>query len=131
MQITVPHSVGSVANGGAVTSATIRYSQTGTGELGYGIISGPTPIAVYLTCPCFAEGASPVTIDGFTVRGSYIVRFRKSANGIGYFDVFQDINIETSEIPTGANAITPQVLGCNMVMAALTGNHLIFGEGIW
>ncbi len=115
------------------TYATIPYTQSGSGSVEWSIISGPkTP--TYTTIPTNFQGtsASPLTINGLTVSGTYIVRLRKvPGTGSSCITDFDEVRIIVSANPTASNSGTKQVLACNVTQTALAGNLPYAGIGTW
>ncbi len=111
-------------------SATISFTQAGTGPVEYSIVSAPAGFPGVPTA--YAPlGASPATISGLTLNGTYVIQLRKSAFGSGCADVFQSITVITSVTPSNSNGGTKQLLGCNITSTALVGNVPAIGTGSW
>ena len=115
------------------TFAVIPYTTSGGGTVQWSIISGPkTP--TYNTIPTNYANASgsPLTINGLTVSGTYVIRLKKSSGtGPSCNTVFDDVTVVVSANPTGSNSGTKQILACNVTQTALAGNLPYVGLGNW
>ncbi|MCX6244735.1 MAG: tandem-95 repeat protein, partial [Bacteroidetes bacterium] len=115
------------------STATISYTQSGSGTVQWSIISGPaTPF--YPTYPTSYQNsaASPEVIPHLSKAGTYLIRFRKSPGvGSSCSTVFADINVIVSMPPTASNAGTAQLLACNIFSTSLAGNVPFVGTGHW
>jgi hypothetical protein len=118
------------------STASISYTQTGSGGVEWSIISGATN-SYYTSFPTSWVSASsnPQSIPYLTVIGTYVVRFRKvPATGTGCSTVTADATVTTSFSPTGSNAGTDQLLACYVTSTALAGNDPTstgVGQGTW
>ena len=114
------------------TSATINYTQSGTGTTQYSILSGPVTVT-YPTIPkAYASAANPLVLTGLTVAGTYVVRLRKSAGtGSACSTAYDDITIVTSVSPTASNAGSDLALNCTVTSSELVGNAPSVGTGKW
>lgn len=115
------------------STAIITYTQAGTGALQYSILSGPVT-ATYPVIPTAYTNApaSPASLTGFTVPGTYVIRFKKpEGTGSSCTSAFQDITVIVSKSPTGSNSGSSQVLACNIVQTQLAGNIPATGTGKW
>ncbi|MGI4022888.1 MAG: beta strand repeat-containing protein [Janthinobacterium lividum] len=139
---TVPPSV--VVNGGSsvffvacdAVSASIPYTVAGGNQTQWALVSGPagstlggsTGTTSYTTA-----SASPQTINGLTVVGTYVIRFKRTTNNGsgGCSDAYQDVSISVTKSVTAANAGTKQVLACNTFSTNLQGNTPTSGTGKW
>lgn len=115
------------------TFAVIPYTTSGGGTVQWSIVSGPkTP--TYPTIPTNYANASgsPLTINGLTVSGTYVIRLKKSS-GIGPScnTSYDDVTVVVSANPTGSNSGTKQILACNITQTALAGNLPYVGIGTW
>ncbi len=117
----------------AQTYVSIPYTTSGSGTVQWSIISGPkTP--TYPTIPTNWANASgsPLTINGLTVSGTYVIRLRKSSGtGNECNTVTADVTVVVSQNPTASNSGTKQVLACNVTQTALAGNDPYVGVGTW
>jgi gliding motility-associated-like protein len=112
------------------SNSTITYTDSGTGTVQYSIVSAPAGFSGVPT-NYVNLGPSPATINGLTEPGTYIVRVRKSANGVGCTDIFQDVTLIVSKTPTPSSGGTNQKLGCGVTTTSLAGNVPAVGIGSW
>jgi gliding motility-associated-like protein len=112
------------------SNSTITYTDSGTGTVQYSIVSAPAGFSGVPT-NYVNLGSSPATINGLTEPGTYIVRVRKSANGVGCTDIFQDVTLIVSKTPTPSSGGTNQKLGCGVTTTSLAGNVPAVGIGTW
>ena len=89
----------------AATSASISYTQSGTGTAQYSIISGPTTPTILTIPSAYANASSPLVISGLTVPGTYLVRLKKAAgSGSLCTTAYDEIEVLVSQSPTASNA---------------------------
>jgi gliding motility-associated-like protein len=112
------------------SNSTITCTDSGTGTVQYSIVSAPAGFPGVPT-NYVNLGSSPATINGLTEPGTYIVRVRKSANGVGCTDIFQDVTLIVSKTPTPSSGGTNQKLGCGVTTTSLAGNVPAVGIGSW
>jgi gliding motility-associated-like protein len=112
------------------SNSTIEYTDSGTGTVQYSIVSAP---AGFIGVPTsyINLGPSPATISGLTEPGTYTVRIRKSANGVGCSDIFQDVALIVSKTPSPASGGTNQKLGCGVTSTSLAASVPAVGIGSW
>ena len=116
----------------AVTSASIAYTQSGTGTVQYSIISGPTTPTILTIPSAYANAASPLVINGLTVPGTYLVRLKKSpGSGSLCTTAYDEIEVVVSQSPTASNAGSGQNLACTVKNTSLIGNTPTVGTGSW
>jgi len=108
-----------------LSTATINYTHTGTGTPQYSILSGPvTPTYPTIPSTYANAGGPPASLPGFTVNGTYQIRFRKvEGSGSMCNTVFEDITVIVSKNATGSNSGTDQTLACNITATQLAGNN--------
>jgi gliding motility-associated-like protein len=112
------------------SNTTIEYTDSGTGTVQYSIVSAPIGFSGVPTSYTNL-GTSPATINGLTEPGTYIVRVRKSANGVGCSDLFQDVTLIVSKTPSPSSGGTSQKLGCGVTTTSLAASIPAIGTGSW
>lgn len=117
----------------AQTFVSIPYTTSGSGTVQWSIISGPkTPTYSTIPTSWANSSGSPLTINGLTVSGTYVIRLRKSSGtGNECNTVTTDVTVVVSQNPTASNSGTKQVLACNVTQTALAGNDPYVGVGTW
>ena len=115
------------------TFAVIPYTSSGGGNVQWSIISGPKTPSFPTIPTTFANASgSPLTINGLTVSGTYVIRLKKSSGtGPSCNTVYDDVTVVVSANPTGSNSGTKQILACNVTQTALAGNNPYVGIGSW
>ncbi|MEI7614798.1 MAG: hypothetical protein WCK63_18010, partial [Betaproteobacteria bacterium] len=114
------------------SQASISYSQTGTGTISYSILTGPATSTFTPPTAWANVVAQPALLPGFTVPGTYVIRFRKvEGAGSACNTDYKDITVIVSKSPTGSNSGSSQFLGCNIIQTELAGNLPTVGTGKW
>lgn len=121
-----------------VSAATIPVVSVGDGQMSWQIVSGPSvnpvlnpPYPSFPTTLVNFSGSSFV-VNQLIYSGTYIVRIIKNPNpGSQCETIYDDVAIIVSALPTGSNAATKQVLGCNETQVELAGNLPVKGTGTW
>lgn len=111
-----------------VTTVTIPTRITGTGELKYRIIGGPSNAFVYPT----AYGNSNV-IAGLFLPGTYRIEINFSS-GFGCPTISDFVDVTVSRPPVVSNAGTDQNFACSSITTQLAGNDPTqtgLGTGVW
>jgi len=113
-------------------SATIYFTDGGSGTTQYQLLSGPTTSGIpNFPTSWINAGASPLTISGLTGSGTYQVQMRRiTTTGGSCSTPFVGISVVTSDFINAANAGTDQILNCNVTSTDLIGNDPTFGGGI-
>ena len=127
LSITTPSPVLLACN---LSSANIIFTEGGSGTTQYQILSGPTTVGMTFPTSWINTGASPLTINGLTSSGTYLVQMRRvTTTGGNCSTPFAQISIVTSFAAVAANAGTDQILGCTVTATALDGNDPTVGGG--
>lgn len=112
------------------TSASIAYTQSGTGTVQYSIISGPTTTSFPTIPSNWANAASPLVLNGLDQGGTYLVRLRKSSGaGSTCATVYEEITVYMSKAPSLATAGSNQFFACNVFHGSLNANVPAAGTG--
>jgi len=110
------------------TTASIPYTASGGNLTQYRVISAP--VGYTLPGSFTNASASPQSVTGLTVPGTYVIRFQRSG-GTGCATAYDDVNVIVSRSPSPSAAGTFQVLACNVVSTSLAGNIPTVGTGSW
>lgn len=114
-----------------ISSANISFIQGGSGNTQYQILSGPTTSGMTFPTDWTNVPSSPLTINGLTSMGTYLVQMRRTTGSGGDCTTpFAQISIVTSFGAVAANAGTDQILNCNVTNTNLVGNDPTAGGGI-
>ena len=113
-----------------VSTATIDFTDGGSGTTQYQILSGPTTTGMTFPTSWINAGGSPLTINGLLSTGTYEVQMRRvTTTGDGCITPFSNISIVTSVNAVVANAGTSQLSNCNVDTTHLIGNDPTVGGG--
>jgi len=118
-----------------VTTASIAFTQSGTGTVQYSIISGPTTTTFPTIPSTYANtGNSPLVLTGLDNGGTYLVRLRKqSGTGSTCSTDYDEITLLMSKEPSLSSAGSNQLFACSVTEGSLNGNipAPTTGSGRW
>ena len=113
-------------------TATIDFTAGGSGTSQFRILSGPASSGFSFPTDWTNAGASPLTITGLTVSGTYVVEMRRTTTtGIDCSTQFDQISVVISETTIASNPGTAQILNCNVTTTDLVGNDPGSLVGTW
>jgi gliding motility-associated-like protein len=121
-----------------VSTTTIPVTSTGSGQMRWQIVNGPSvnpllnpPYPSFPTALVNFSGSS-FTVNQLIYSGTYIVRVIKNPDpGSQCTTIYDDVEIVVSAQPTGSTAATKQVLACDVTEVTLAGNIPTKGTGTW
>ncbi|MFY0254569.1 hypothetical protein ACDQ55_11505 [Chitinophaga sp. 30R24] len=117
------------------TSVTIPFTTNGGDQTQWALISAPSgsQLGGSSGTTAFANTSSPLVLNGLTVSGTYLIRFKRTTNNGngGCQDAYADVYVQISKKPTAANAGTKQILACSVYETHLAGNVPASGNGSW
>lgn len=107
------------------TTASISFTEGGSGNTQYRILNGPAGAFGSYPTSWANAGASPASVSGLTKRGEYDFQFRRTTPpGVDCGTAFDEVTviISITDINLISNAGTPQILDCGVTATDLAGN---------
>ena len=117
------------------STASIDYTEGGSGTTEFSVISGPAGTGYTYPSNWLIAPSNPLNITGLTKSGTYVIQMRRyTTENVSCVTQYDQITVVTSFAGEAANAGTDQILDCNVTTTALQGNDPLLtgvGQGTW